>query len=404
MRYGFWAIAALIFGAFLAHFVLQDNGLVTISMRGYVVTMSVPALVIVLVLGYFLVRATIGIWRAPRRLGAGIAQRRNKVAGSRLTQGLIHLSEGNWARSERLLTRSVRSADAPLANYLMAARAAQQQGAIERRNDWLRRAFENLPDAEIAILVTQAELQLDNGEDEPAIATLRRALEKHPGNPVATGLLAQAYRHLGDAAGLLELLPSLATAELDDAQCDALARFALDAARQVQNFDRARLEELWSSLGAKLRTRPQLQAWRARALSDLGDGATAESELRKALNRQWLPELVSVYGELRTPDARRQLRQAESWLKERPEDPVLLLAAARVCMASQLWGKARSYLESSLAVSPAPAAWALYGQLLQQLGEEAAASEAFRHGLSQAGNVDLDVPMLDAPAADAEAT
>ncbi|HMB72144.1 MAG TPA: heme biosynthesis HemY N-terminal domain-containing protein, partial [Gammaproteobacteria bacterium] len=375
-------------------------GSVTISIRSYVVTMSVPALVIVLVLGYFLVRAALGIWRAPRRLGASIAQRRSRSAGSRLTQGLIQFSEGNWARSERLLTRSVRSADAPLPNYLMAARAAQQQGAIERRNDWLRRAFEDLPDAEVAILIAQAELQLDNAEDEPAIATLRRALEKQPGNPVATGLLARAYQRLGDAAGIQDLLPSLADAELDPGQRDSLARFALEAAGREKHFDRARADALWNSLDAQLRTRPVLLAWRARALCELDDGASAEAELRRALNRDWMPELVRAWGELRLPDARKHLKQTEGWLRERPEDPVLLLAAARVCMTSQLWGKARSYLESSLAIDPNPAAWALYGQLLTQLGEPDAASEAFRRGLSQAGNVDLDVPLLDSPAAD----
>jgi len=360
----------------------------------------VPALVIMLVLGYFLVRAAIGIWRAPRRLGAGFAQRRARVDGSRLTQGLIHLSQGDWARSERLLSRSVRSSSASLANYLMAARAAQQQGAIERRNDWLRRAFEDLPEAEIAILMTQAELQLANTEHEAAIATLRRALEKQPENPVAIGLLAQACRQLGDAAGLLELLPRLQRAELDGAQLDSLARFALDGARRGGNFDRARLDTLWSSLDAQLRGRAVLQAWRARALSDLGDGEAAQGELRKALKRQWAPELVSAWGELRTPDARTQLRQTETWLKERPEDAVLLLAAARICMASQLWGKARSYLESSLALRPDPGAWALYGRLLSKLGEQEAAGEAFRNGLSLAGNVDIDVPMLDAPSLD----
>jgi HemY protein len=108
---------------------------------------------------------------------------------------------------------------------------------------------------------------------------------------------------------------------------------------------------------------------------------------------------VAAYGELRTGNVSRQLRQAETWLKDRPEDPVLLCTAARLCMASELWGKARSYLESSLALAPDPGAYALYGQLLNQLGEESAASDAFRQGLKLAGNVDLDVPMLDAPGA-----
>jgi len=397
VRFGFWAVAALVFGALLAHFLLQDNGLVTISMRSYVVTMSVPALVVMLVVAYFLVRLSIGIWRAPRRLGAGIAERRSRSAGKRLTRGLIHLSEGEWARSERLLTRSIDSGEAPLANYLMAARAAQQQGAIDRRNAWLRRAFENLPDAESAILMTQAQLQLDNNESEAAIASLARVREKQPHNPVANAMFARACRDLGDAASVLAVLPELAEADLPEPEKDALACFALETTQRQPEFDHGRLDSIWNRLSVKQRRRPRLLAWRARALSKLGEGRAAEAELRKALNKDWHPELAAAYGELRTPDTGKQLRHAENWLKARPDDAALLLATARVCMQMQLWGKARSYLESSLSIAPDPGAWAIYGQLLNQLGDEAAASEAFRQGLSIAGKVDLDVPLL-APA------
>jgi len=397
VRFGFWAVAALVFGALLAHFLLQDNGLVTISMRSYVVTMSVPVLVVMLVVAYFSVRLLIGIWRAPRRLGAGIAERRSRSAGKRLTRGLIHLSEGEWARSERLLTRSIDSGEAPLANYLMAARAAQQQGAIDRRNDWLRRAFENLPDAESAILMTQAQLQLDNNEIEAAIASLARVREKQPHNPIANAMFVRACRDLGDAAGMLAVLPELADADLPEPEKDELACFALESTQRQPEFDRSRLDSIWNGLSAKQRRRPRLLAWHARALSKLGDGRAAEAELRKALNKEWHSELAAAYGELRAADTGKQLRHAESWLKGRPDDAALLLATARICMQMQLWGKARSYLESSLSIAPDPGAWAIYGQLLNQLGDEAAASEAFRQGLSIAGKVDLDVPLL-APA------
>jgi HemY protein len=404
MRFGFWAIAALIFGALIAHFILQDKGLVTITMRGYVVTMSVPALIILLVAGYFAVRLALRVWRAPRELGEKLAERRSRSAGKRLTRGLMHLSEGDWARSERLLTRNIDSGEAPLANFLMAARAAQQRGAIERRNELLQQAFETLPDAEMAIRMTQAQLQFENDEHEAVVGTLRRVLDAQPDNPVAAGLLARTYRALDDAPALLDLLPKLARAELDPRERDAIARYALEAAEQSSDFDQARLDTLWNSMAAQLRERTALRVWRARALTAVDAGETAESELRNALKRDWQPDLVAVYGEIRTANVSRQLKQAESWLKDRPEDPVLLAAAARLCMASELWGKARSYLESSLALAAEPGAYALYGQLLNQLGEESAASDAFRQGLSLAGNVAPDVPMLHAPGKPGKAT
>ena len=65
----------------------------------------------------------------------------------------------------------------------------------------------------------------------------------------------------------------------------------------------------------------------------------------------------------------------ERWLKDRGEDPDLLLAAARLCLRNELWGKARSYLETVISLRPTPEAYREYGALLTQLGEADAAAE-----------------------------
>jgi hypothetical protein len=67
-------------------------------------------------------------------------------------------------------------------------------------------------------------------------------------------------------------------------------------------------------------------------------------------------------------------------------------------MANELWGKARSYLESSLALAPDPSSYALYGRLLTQLGERERAESAFRSGLGLLSQTDFDVPALNPPA------
>ena len=99
------------------------------------------------------------------------------------------------------------------------------------------------------------------------------------------------------------------------------------------------------------------------------------------MKRDWHPALVQSYGEVRGADPAKQLKQVETWLKSYPDDAALLLAAARLSMANELWGKARSYLESSLALAPTADAYALYGRLLTQLGEDDRALLAFRSGL-----------------------
>ena len=66
-------------------------------------------------------------------------------------------------------------------------------------------------------------------------------------------------------------------------------------------------------------------------------------------------------------------------------------------MRAELWGKARSYLESSLALRPRADAYQLYGRLLEKLGEEDDASKAFRSGLALVTGRSGELPALTGP-------
>jgi len=399
MRFGLWALAAVFLGAVVAHLLLQDRGYVLVNFLGYSIEMSVPALVLLLVIGYFGIRLLVMFWRAPRALGRSVADVRMRRAGSKLTRGLVHMAEGDWAKGERLLTQGVKGSEAPLINYLLAARAAQLQGSSERRDDWLRIAYEQLPEAEAAILLTQAELQLEHREYERALATLNRIEESHPGHPLALELLVRAHGALGDWERVIALLPKIGGARLDSADIGEPAVAALRHFVARSDVSATELEALWGRLPASLRKRPAIIAAHAEGLSRLGRGDAAEKTLRQALKSQWDPALVLAYGLVTSTSPSRQLKRAEQWLKAHSEDAALLLTAARLCMAIELWGKARSYLESSLALDPQPAAYALYGQLLKELGEEDSAAVAFRSGLALVTRGAVDLPALGAPRA-----
>jgi HemY protein len=337
--------------------------------------------VILLVLGYLFVRALVAVADAPRRWRAARSRRQLERRDGDLTAGLTQLIEGNWARSERLLTQGLKHADAPLANYLLAAHAAQLQGAVDRRDQWLELAQGISADGATSALLTRAELQLAAGDAAAAVETLK-ALEQHKADqPAAAALLARAYRALGDRSQLLALLPRFARAPLPATEREELAKLALQGELERPDLTSERLAEVWNSLPSELKTVPALVAERAHALERLGRGDEAERELRAALKRDWHAELVQPYGEVRGSDVAKQLRQAETWLKTYPDDAALLLAAARLSMANELWGKARSYVESSLGLAPTADAYALYGRLLTQLGEDDGALSAFRSGL-----------------------
>lgn len=403
MRLGLWSLGAVFLGAFGAHFWLPDRGYVMIGFRSYVVEMSVPALILVLIVLYALVRVAVRLWRVPRAFGRAVADRRLRHAGEKLTSGLIQMTEGEFNRSERLLTQGLKGTDAPLVNYLLAARAAQAQGSLERRNEWLSIAFEESPAGEAAVLLTQAELQLEAAEDEPALATLQKLLDIRADHPVALGLLARTLRRLGDYGRLLELLPKLRTATLAADELVSLTIETLDHEVGRDALELKRLDEIWMACPPAVRKAPPAVACYARALQRLGQGERAEKQLKQALKRHWHPALVEAYGLVEADDCGKQLKQAEQWLKQHPEDAQLLLATARLCMANELWGKARSYLESSLALASAPRAYALYGHLLDRLGEGEQAAMAYHSGLSLVSGLDPERPALGAPRLDDDA-
>jgi HemY protein len=91
--------------------------------------------------------------------------------------------------------------------------------------------------------------------------------------------------------------------------------------------------------------------------------------LREAIDDRLEPALVRLYGDIVLPDPLGPLDRIEHWLRKAPEDPDLLAASAKLSLRAELVGKARSYLEASLARRPTPDNALLYAELLDQLGE-----------------------------------
>ncbi|NNF51722.1 MAG: heme biosynthesis protein HemY [Gammaproteobacteria bacterium] len=400
MKAGLLLIIALLLGSVLAHFLLAERGYVLINFMSYTLEMSVPILILVLIVLYLLVRLAIRILAAPKRLGEAAGRMRDNQARKRLNQGLIEYSQGNFLRSERLLTKGVRRAEMPLVNYLAAARAAQAQGAYERRDAWLRMAKEQSPDAGSAVLLTQAELQMAERQDDAALETLNVLLAADPKNTRALALLARLHQRNQRWTEVLAMLPNLRKRRALDA--DTLAALETRVHAEIlqhsgREGDIALVKASWEAIPKPLRVIPEIMRSYVAALRDAGDSKAAEIAARKSLKTNWDDKLALIYGSI-DADAKIQLKHAEKWLVARAENPALLLSAGRLCMRNELWGKARSYLETSIAIKPSAEAYQLYGKLMEKVGDEEAASVAYRAGLDLATeSVTGGVPALEAP-------
>lgn len=382
------ALLVLIASVGVALIAARDPGYVLITHGPWVLETSlsfaVAVLVVVFALGYGALRLLVHTWGMPRQLSAWHHERRAARA-RRLTQrGLIQLAEGNWRRAERDLVRVAEHSDAPVINYLAAARAAQQQDARERRDHYLSLAHRAMPDAELAVGLTQAEVRMDQGQWEQALATLEHLRRLTPKHAHVLALLSHTYQKLGSWHELAALIPDLRRHKVLPAD-DLLALERLAHGRLLDEAGRsgqvANLRAAWEAVPRPLHDDAHVMGAFARNLACLGQGPESEELLRDVIKRQWDPELVRLYGLVRGRDVNQQLTTAESWLKRHERDPVLLLTLGRICLQNRLWGKARSYLEASLSLEPRAEAYRELGVLLFQFKEQEKATEYFRKGL-----------------------
>lgn len=380
------AALALVGGGLLAHLLLADPGYVAVRAGRSLLETTVPVLVLLLAGAYFAVRAIVGAFTARRRLAKLRMERRQRRAREDTQRGLLDLAAGQWKSAEELLSRSARDASSPALNYLVAARAADLLDAVDRRDEWLSRAQEHAPEERAAALVTLAEMQMRRGQDDAALQTLEQLDASGDLNSRGLELIARLLQRLGRGEQLLALAPRLRSAkELPERQVnELLAQVQLEEIRAAgEQRDRARLEKAWADLPRGVRRLPNAIVAYARAAIACQDHPTAEKALRELIDETGDVAAIRLYGELLLPDPLVPLDRAEGWLRRRPDDPELLGACARLCLRAELFGKARSYLEASLAGRPNAENSLILADLLEQMGEPQRAAQTLRQALVQ---------------------
>jgi HemY protein len=399
MKWLLFGVTALICAVLLTQWLRADPGYVLVAYGGWTLESSLAVAAVLLTLLHLGVTILLRLGQAPHRLRDWERRRRRSRARRALNQGLLALAEGRWAQAEQTLLREADTSETPLLNYLSAARAAQQLGAYERRDHYLRLAHLSLPTAEVAVGLTQAELQLDHRQHEQALATLVHLRTLAPHHNHLLKLLAVLYLRLEDWEKLVDLLPELRRRriepehDLDDLELRSQRGLLLHRAR---SSDQETLARHWSSLPRKLRCHPLLVDAYSGVLVGQERLEEAETLLRATLEKCWSPELVQRYGDLALADCADQLSTAEGWLPNHSNDATLLFCLGRVCLRNRLWGKARSYFEASIGAGGPlrPRVYRDLGQLLEQMGEAEAARDCYRKGLQlstgdagQPGNV-----------------
>ncbi|MDH5473059.1 MAG: heme biosynthesis protein HemY [Gammaproteobacteria bacterium] len=344
---------------------------------------------------HYLIRLLSIFLRIPGYLGFRYNNRQAEKARNALVKGLIEMSEGRFIQAEKILLKQVQHSDTGLLNYLMAARAAQQLGAYDRRDEYLRLAHESTPSAEIAIGITQAELQLAHKQYEQALATLNYLNQITPKHGYVKKLQARVYQQLGDWDSLHQLLHELKKHNFIDN--DKLETIELETysgllAQAVKIGNKDKISRIWQQLPKKLKKNSSLLLNYIQYLMEQNQDNEAETLLRNYLTDHWNESMVALYAQLNTTNTLNQIETAETWLLGHNRSVILLTILGKLCIKQSLWGKARTYLETSIDISPTAEAYLLLAQLLEEkMNEKNKAQSLYKEGLKIAlSNKDAD--------------
>ena len=387
-----WSLLAIVLGTFLMLLVKHDRGYIIISYATTTVEMSFW-------FGIFLVFFLLGLslvlffgwlksWGLIKKGFSWVSSNRDKRADKKTHNGLVHYIEGNWAAAKKELLQAAKLTSNPLVHYLAAAHSAHELGNREESYKILQKAEQMAPENELAVVLSQARMQLSDGQYEECLTTLKKVLPSQSKNPVVLDLLQHIYVQLRDWDALHLMLSDLKqSTHLSELQYSELEREVyfqrLDSLAMPSTKDDAQqyLTKIWAEYPKQIKSDSRILARYTQWLNHYNSGDQVEEILRKALSKEWQPELMEIYSSLTSVSPKLRLSHAEQWSKQRPEDALLFFAMGKIAAQNSLWGKAKHYFERSLSLDEKPEVYAEFGKLMAQMGEHEQSSQLYHKGL-----------------------
>jgi len=382
--------------AFLIHDKLsayEDPGYVLIGLGHWSLETSVVFFAVAQIIAFFLLYVlfrSIGVLlRLPAKLkhrGKNIKFNRSQEA---LISGLVDSAEGNWEKAEKILIKHASNSGAPLLHYLTAARAAQSRGAIEKRDEYLRKATEQSGETDIAVGLTQAELHLSANQFDQALETLTKLHSIDSGHASVLKLLHQTYRRVGDWEGLRKLIPSLhqnkilMEAEVKLLETETFSSLLKQAAEQG---DAEKTQQLWATVPEHVQSFQGISTIYFATMIEVGAGALIEQDIAQSLVKSWDETLLVLFANIQSKDYQKQLQTAEQWLAIHSSSAVLLRVLGKICIKCKQMEKAEQYLTKSVAIEPTVAAYQMLGDVLIEKDDKDKASDSYRKGLELASS------------------
>lgn len=368
IRITLWLLIFATISAGLWLLFADDTGYIMIQKGNWVLETSLfiafIAIFALIVLNYYVFRFIQWPWRALR-------QRSKQRYFSYFTQGLVFTLTGRLTKAESRFASCSQSPDLKIPALIKAYEVAQlrQQNTQEH---WLEKLRQETITSELAIIL-HAENQLMQGHIDAAETTLSGLLTNAHNIPAVYKIkldIALAREQPEIAMDILDKLrrePPLGTHDWFAYTVQVLIR----AMRSAKTGEQ--LQILWNQTDIQQKHYAPLIICYAEQANQLGMSDTAMREFSKSLKKQWSTTVVSAWAILDSQDHKSCIKQGESWLRDHPEDAMLLFGLGRYCRKESLFGKAGQYLQQALHAGAGARAHMQLGHLYkaQQLPEKA---------------------------------
>jgi HemY protein len=378
-------VAAIVAGLIFGPQASGNKGYVLISLGNYTVESSVTSAVILAVLFYgalLIVEWLLGRVFGLRRKTLGwYGSRRRRKANQQTVAATLAMAEGHYSQAEKLMLKGASNSDTPLLNYLSAAKAAQARGDDVRRDQYLQKAQEENPKAELALTLTQTQLQIERGQYDTALAMLESVYALNPRHPMVLDQLRQVHLAREDWAALIDLIPVLhkvgkLTPKQEEELLQQAWRGRLDAASGALET----LRPIWQELPRKLRQDPDLLAAYGDRLRQLGADNEAAELWLDALRKQVSPQLLARLPKLKLDSYQPML----TLLQKIQDQPGVDAALAQVYLLAGQLDDAQRLLEQEVAKAPNAAVYHALGQVMDKRRLTNKANEYYRQALQLA--------------------
>ncbi len=328
------------------------------------------------------------IWRGVGSIGAKWHAYRSKkrlTRSNNLTiQAVLETLEGYYPSAEKHFDKAYPNAELPLVNLLGAAFCAERSNQCEARDAYLKKALETSPEAEAAIKLIKIQWLIDSSKWSEATAELERLLLDDPYQKQALTLAQNLYQRLGLWDAYLKIISTLRKRKLIDQNTLENGQLHAYDALLRDHCHKNTLQDLtnfWLTVPTHYQQAPALVLIYSKALLKAEQGDKAVDLLKDTLKKHWDSDLVICFGTAVTSNSQQQLKIAEKWLGVHENDPQLLLTLGRLCIRTNLWAKARSYLEASVNIAPSAVAYQALADLALSHGESEKAAGLYQKAL-----------------------